>query len=88
MKLINWIGQALSENGAPSSKRLFAFMFVLTACYVIIYKVHHSHELPPYVYYPLLGTICLLAGVATMAQLLQLRQGGRDDKPTKMDGDA
>jgi hypothetical protein len=76
IKLFNWIGRALSENGVPSSKRLFAFMLVLTVCYTILYKVHVSHDLPTYIYYPALGMIALLAGVATVAQLMQIWKGG------------
>lgn len=87
-KLFNWIGRALSESGNPSSKRLFAFMFVLTTCYAILYKVHRSHELPTYVYYPALGMIALLAGVATVPQIIQLWRGNsaqpsKDEKPTE-----
>jgi drug/metabolite transporter (DMT)-like permease len=73
--LFNWIGRALSEGGTPSSKRLFAFMFVLTVCYAILYKVHMSHDLPTYLYYPALGMIALLAGVATIAQLMSIARG-------------
>lgn len=74
--LFNWIGRALSENGNPSSKRLFGFMFVLTVCYAILYKVHRSHDLATYIYYPALGMIALLAGVATVPQIIQLWRGG------------
>ena len=73
--LFNWIGMALSEKGTPSSKRLFGFIFVLTVCYCIIYKVHISHNLPQYIYYPALAVICLLASVATMAQIIELWKG-------------
>lgn len=78
MKFINWIGRALSEDGAPSSKRLFTFMFVLTTCYCIIYAVHRQHNLPTYIYYPLLGVILILAGVATLPQVIKLIRGGND----------
>ena len=80
IKLFNWIGRALSENGNPSSKRLFAFMFVITTCIVVMYKVFHSMELPTYVYYPLLTMIGLLAGVATVPQIIQLWRGGSAPK--------
>lgn len=82
MKLFNWIGNALSENGNPSSKRLFGFMFTVTACIVVMYQVFHSMKLDPYIYYPLLGIITLLAGVATLPQLIKLFRGGNavDDK--------
>ena len=69
MRLFKWIGNALSENGAPSSKRLFGFLFVVTICYAIGYKVHISHDLPKYIYYGALGMIALLAGVATVPQI-------------------
>jgi len=78
--LFNWIGRALSEGGTPSSKRLFAFMFVLTVCYAILYKVHMSHDLPTYLYYPALGIISLLAGVATVPQIIQLWRGNSAPK--------
>ena len=85
-KLFNWIGRALSESGNPSSKRLFAFMFVVTTCIVVMYKVFHSMELPTYVYYPMLTMIALLAGVATVPQIIQLWRGSsaqpnKDEKP-------
>jgi len=89
MKLFNWIGRALSENGSPSSKRLFGFIFVLTICYTILYKVHVSHDLPKYIYYPALGIISLLAGVATMAQIISIYKGGNAPaKEEKVEGDA
>ena len=82
MKLFAWIGNALSENGTPSSKRLFGFMFVLTVCYAVIYAVHRTHSLPTYIYYGLLTMIALLAGVATLPQIIKLwRGGGSNDKP-------
>lgn len=82
-KLINWIGLALSESGQPSSKRLYGFMFVLTVCGAIVYKVHVAHDLPSYIYYPALGMIALLAGVATIPQLIQLWRGGGKEPDTK-----
>jgi len=75
MKLFYWIGRALSEKGVPSSKRLIMFMFALTACYAIIYAVHRLHNLPTYIYYPLLCVILLLAGVATVPQLMEIWRG-------------
>jgi len=78
-QLIKWVGMALSEKGVPSSKRLFGFLFVLSMCYGIIYKVHVSHDLPKYLLYSVLAVICLLAGVATVPQLIQLYRG---DKPS------
>jgi hypothetical protein len=82
MKLFNWIGRALSENGNPSSKRLFGFLFVLTMCIGIIYKVFVAHDLPTYILYPTYGVILLLTGVATLPQLIKLWRGGNvtDDK--------
>lgn len=76
MKLFNWIGRALSENGNPSSKRLFGFMLLLTMCTAILYKVGVSHDLPKYILYPTYGLISLLASVATMPQLIKLFRGG------------
>lgn len=76
MRLFNWIGNALSEDGTPSSKRLFGFMFVVTVCIVVMYQVFHSMRLDTYIYYPLLGMIALLAGVATLPQLIKLFRGG------------
>jgi hypothetical protein len=84
-KLFNWIGRALSENGTPSSKRLFGFMFVLTVCYGILYKIHISHELSKYIYYPALAMIALLAGVATVPQLIQIWRGGSGGKDISQD---
>ena len=78
MKLFNWIGNALSENGTPSSKRLYAFMFVVTTCIVVMYQVFHSMKLDTYIYYPMLTMIALLAGVATVPQLIKLWRGGGD----------
>ncbi len=83
MRLIKWIGDALSENGSPSSKRLYAFMFVLTVCYSVIYAVHRTHSLPQYIYYGLLTMIGLLAGVATVPQIIKLWRGGPYDKEEK-----
>jgi hypothetical protein len=82
MKLFNWIGRALSENGNPSSKRLFGFLFVLIMCFGITYKVLKSHDLPTYILYPTYGVILLLTGVATLPQLIKLWRGGNvtDDK--------
>jgi len=80
MKLFKFIGDALSENGVPSSKRLFAFMFVVTVCYGVIYAVHRTHSLPTYIYYGLLTMIALLAGVATVPQIIKLWRGGDGNK--------
>lgn len=85
MKIVIWIGNALSENGVPSSKRLYAFMFVLTVCYSVIYAVHRTHSLPTYIYYGLLVMIALLAGVATLPQIIKLWKGGSDTPDNKTD---
>jgi len=83
MKLFNWIGNALRENGNTSSKRLFGFMFVVTTCIVVMYQVFHSMKLDTYIYYPMLCMIALLAGVATVPQLIRLWRGGNDKTDTK-----
>ncbi len=81
MKLFTWIGNALSEKGVPSSKRLITFMFALTTCYAILYTVHRTHNLPTYIYYPLLTMIALLAGVATVPQLMEIWRGKSNPTP-------
>lgn len=84
IKLFNWIGRALSENGSPSSKRLFGFLMVLTVCYCVIYTVHMLHKIPAYLYNPMLIVICLLASVATAAQVISLVRGN-PNPPAKTD---
>ena len=78
MKLFNWIGRALSENGSPSSKRLFGFILILVISFGIVYKVLVAHDLPTYILYPTYGVILLLTGVATLPQLIKLWRGGSD----------
>lgn len=90
MKLFNWIGRALSERGMPSSKRLFAFMFVMVVCFGAVYTILRQHNFIQYLFYGLLTMIGLLAGVATVPQIIQLWRGGNGnpvkDEPTTEEG--
>lgn len=74
-RLFNWIGNALSEKGVPSSKRLVLFMFAVTTCACVVYAVHKLHAFPQYLYYGLLIMIALLAGVATVPQIMEIWRG-------------
>lgn len=75
MKLLIWIGKALSDNGVPSSKRLITFIFALTVCYGVIYVIHRVHNFPQYLYYGLIVMIALLLGVATVPQIMEIWKG-------------
>lgn len=78
MKLLNWIGRALSEQGEPSSKRVISFLFALVVCFgvcfAIITKTQNGFQ--QYLFVGLLVAIFLLLGVATVPQIVQLWKGG------------
>lgn len=76
MKLFNWVGNALSEGLTPSSKRLMAFMFAFTICACEAYHTHKKQAFDTTHMGYLLIAIMLLAGVATMPQLLEAWKGG------------
>lgn len=80
-KLFTWIGNALSEKGVPSSKRLITFLFALTVCYGVIYVIHRAHNFPQYLYYGLIVMIALLMGVATVPQLMEIWRGKSNPTP-------
>lgn len=80
--LFNWIGRALSEKGNPSSKRLFGFLFVLVACFGVVYTILKQHNFVQYLFYGVLIMVALLAGVATMPQIIELWRGN-SNKPTE-----
>jgi cobalamin biosynthesis protein CobD/CbiB len=87
IKLFNWIGRALSENGNPSSKRLFGFLFVLVVCVGTAFVIFYTQSFAKYLFYGLCAMIALLAGVATMPQLIQLWRGN-PNPPNKTDDGA
>ncbi len=75
-KVLSWFSQALSDDNAPSSKRLIAFLISLTVCYCEIYHTHKRGAFDTTHLGYLLVTILVLAGVATIPQIVDLVRGG------------
>lgn len=88
MKLINWIGAALSDGGEPSSKRLIAFMFAVVVCFGVCWDVVSKlqNQFAQYLFAGLLIAIFLLLGVATVPQIIELWKGKKGDVKDKAEG--
>ncbi len=81
--LLKWdfVKGLLSEDGVPSSKRGIAFMVSITLCICELYHTLKGEEFEYNHLIALLVTLCLLLGIATVPQIMEIWKGKQADAP-------
>ena len=76
----NWLGRALSDADAPSTKRLVGFMFAIVICVNEIYTTLKNQSFADRHLYACLISVILCLGIATMPQLLEAWKGIKSEE--------
>lgn len=74
-----FVKDALSENGTPSSKRVIAVIITGVISFNEVYHTLKKQEFDYNHLVALLITLCLLLGIATAPQILELWKGRKED---------
>lgn len=81
----SFVKEALSENGTASSKRVIAVIITSVISFNEVYHTLKRQEFDYNHLIALLITLCLLLGIATVPQILELWKGKPATDPTKQD---
>ncbi len=79
----SFVKEALSENGTASSKRVIAVILTSVISFNEVYHTLKKQEFDYNHLVALLITLCLLLGIATVPQILELWKGKPASDPTK-----